>query len=101
MSDVQDKASVIWSAAGKPWNDHKPYDYQKEIHPISIVRRMDCVPVPTKDKVLKEYEKAKKAGIKSSEPLLNLVSRHTFLWSGTPCSVPTKGKFPNAGVEWR
>jgi len=70
MSDVQEKVSFIWSAAGKPRNDHKPYDYQKEIHPISILRRMDCVPVPTKDKVLKEYEKAKKAGIKSSEPLL-------------------------------
>ena len=68
MSDVQDKASVIWSAAGKLRNDYSPYEYQKKIPSRTITRRMNCVSASTNDKVLKAHEEAKRPRARTSSP---------------------------------
>jgi integrase len=78
MSDVQDKASFIWSATGKSWNNCRSYEYQKVILPLTVPRCPDFVPVPTMDKVLKAYEKAKKAKSKTSN-LCSTTGRRTAL----------------------
>jgi len=82
MSDIQDKASFIWSAAGKQWNDCRSYEYQKVILPLplTVPRCLDFVPVPTMDKVLRAYEKAKKAKSKTSN--LCSTGRRTALVGG-------------------
>jgi type I restriction enzyme M protein len=74
----QDKASFIWSVADLLRGDFKQYDYQKVILPLTVLRRLDCVLEPTKEKVLKAYDKAKKGKIKNFEPLLNRASGYKF-----------------------
>ncbi|MCP4601597.1 MAG: SAM-dependent DNA methyltransferase [Proteobacteria bacterium] len=78
MNNFQDKASFIWSVADLLRGDYKQYEYQKVILPLTVLRRLDCVLEPTKEKVLKAYEKAKGGKIKNFEPILNRASRHAF-----------------------
>ena len=45
-------ASFIWSVADLLRGDYKQSEYGKVILPFTVLRRLDCVLAPTKDKVL-------------------------------------------------
>ena len=52
-------ANFIWSVADLLRGDYKQADYGKVILPFTLLRRLECVLEPTKDDVLKEYDKRK------------------------------------------
>ena len=53
----QSLSAFIWSVADLLRGDYKQSDYGKVILPFTVLRRLDCVLEPTKDKVLKEHAK--------------------------------------------
>lgn len=51
--------NFIWSICNLLRGPYKRNEYRKVIIPLTVLRRFDCVLEPTKDKVLKEYDKLK------------------------------------------
>lgn len=47
----------IWEIANRLRGPYRPPQYRLVMLPLVVLRRLDCVLEPTKDKVLKEYEK--------------------------------------------
>ncbi len=54
MSQSASISSLIWSVADLLRGDYKPADYGKVILPFTVLRRLDCVLMPTKAAVLAE-----------------------------------------------
>ena len=52
----------IWSIANKLRGPYRPPQYRRVMLPMTILRRMDCVLLSTKDEVLKQYEKLQAQG---------------------------------------
>ena len=50
-------ANHAWSVADLLRGDYKQSDYGKVILPFTVLRRLECVLEPTRDKVLEEYER--------------------------------------------
>ena len=49
--------SHIWEIANRLRGPYRPPQYRLVMLPMVVLRRLDCVLEPTKDAVLKEYEK--------------------------------------------
>lgn len=49
--------STIWEIANRLRGPYRPPQYRLVMLPIVVLRRLDCVLEPTKDAVLKEYER--------------------------------------------
>ena len=77
-SNFSEKAAFLWSVADLLRGDYKKADYGKVILPFTVLRRLDCVLVPTKNQVLQEYESRKNSGIKDISPFLLKVSGQNF-----------------------
>jgi len=76
---VKELANFIWGVADLLRGDYKQADYGKVILPLTVLRRLDCVLEPTKEKVLDFHEnKIPALGIRNVEPLLNRVAGHSF-----------------------
>ena len=73
----QTLSSFIWAVADRLRGDYKQSEYGKVILPFTVLRRMDCVLEPTKETVLVEFAKQKKAGI-NPEPFLLRKSDASF-----------------------
>ncbi len=52
MKNFQDKVGFIWSVADLLRGDYRQSDYGKVILPLTVLRRLDCVLEPTKEKLL-------------------------------------------------
>ncbi|KTD65378.1 type I restriction-modification system subunit M [Legionella spiritensis] len=52
----------IWNIANKLRGPYKPPQYRLVMLPMTVLRRMDCVLEPTKDKVLEQYAKLEAQG---------------------------------------
>lgn len=52
MTNFKEKADLIWRVADLLRGDYKQSDYGKVILPMTVLRRLDCVLEPTKQKVL-------------------------------------------------
>jgi type I restriction enzyme M protein len=52
MKNFQEKVGFIWSVADLLRGDYKQSEYGKVILPLTVLRRLDCVLEPTKEKVL-------------------------------------------------
>ncbi len=55
-------ASFIWSICNLLRGPYKRNEYRKVILPLTVLRRFDCILVPTKAQVLKEYAAIKTKG---------------------------------------
>ncbi len=75
---VKELANFIWSIADLLRHDYKQADYGKVILPMTVLRRLDCVLEPTKQKVLDYLPKIKSMNIKNAEPVLNKVAGFNF-----------------------
>jgi type I restriction enzyme M protein len=75
---VKELANFIWSVADLLRGDYKQADYGKVILPFTVLRRLDCVLAPTKQKVLDFLPNAKEMKIKNIEPLLNNAAGFNF-----------------------
>ncbi|MCR6106875.1 SAM-dependent DNA methyltransferase [Salipaludibacillus agaradhaerens] len=78
MYNFQEKANFIWSIAELLRGDYKQSDYGKVILPLTVLRRLDCVLEPTKEKVLNQYESLQKTNIQNLEPILNKLTGEKF-----------------------
>ncbi len=77
--NVKRHADFIWSVADLLRGDYKQADYGKVILPLTVLRRLDCVLEPSKDKVLDFVEnKLPALGLKNPEPVLNKMAGYTF-----------------------
>jgi type I restriction enzyme M protein len=78
VSNFSDKVAFIWSVADLLRGPYKPHQYGRVILPLTVLRRLDCVLEPTKDKALEKYAALKNGKIKEPEPILNRVAGHAF-----------------------
>src|SRR5215510_10453018 len=74
MPSFREKANLIWSIADLLRGRYKQADYGKVILPFTVMRRLDFVLEPTKQKVLAAYEKHKEKKPEILEPILNNVA---------------------------
>ncbi len=78
MSNFSEKVSFIWSVADLLRGPYKPAQYGRVILPLTVLRRLDCVLEPTKQKVLDKAAALKATGIKDAEPILNRTAGQKF-----------------------
>ncbi len=71
MNNFKDKANLIWQVADLLRGDYRQSDYGKVILPMTVLRRLDCILAPTKDKVLKQLPEVEKMPDKSKDAVLN------------------------------
>lgn len=79
-------SDFIWSVADLLRGDYKQSEYGKVILPFTVLRRLDCVLEPTKEKVLAEAAVRKKARV-NPDPFLRRKSRVGF-YNASPLNLP-------------
>lgn len=52
VNNFKERANFIWSIADLLRGDYKQSEYGKVILPLTVLRRLDCVLEPSKQKVL-------------------------------------------------
>lgn len=67
-------AGLIWSIADLLRGDYKPHEYGKVILPLVVVRRLDCVLEPTKQRVLDRLASLREANIENIGPVLEPIT---------------------------
>ena len=78
MTNFKEKANLIWDIADLLRGHYKQADYGKVILPLTVLRRLDLVLVPTKSAVLEAYQKHKGKKPEVLEPILNAVAKVKF-----------------------
>jgi len=78
VNNFGEKVSFIWSVADLLRGPYRPNQYKDAMLPMTVLRRLDCVPEPTKDKVLARLKKLKGTKVKKPEPILCRVSGVPF-----------------------
>jgi len=78
LSNFSERVSFIWSVADLLRGPYKPAQYGRVILPLTVLRRLDCVLEPTKQKVLDKAAALKASGIKDPEPILNKAAGQRF-----------------------
>jgi type I restriction enzyme M protein len=78
LRNFQDKVNFIFGIADALRGPYKPNQYGKVILPLTVLRRMDCVLAPTKQKVLAAYAKHKDKSDTARESILNRVAGQQF-----------------------
>ena len=74
---IKNHAAFIWSVADLLRGDYKQSEYGKVILPLTVLRRLDCVLEPTKEKVL-EKAQALKGKVENVEPVLCATAKEQF-----------------------
>jgi type I restriction enzyme M protein len=77
MDNHSEHVNFIWSIAELLRHNYKPSDYGKVILPLTVIRRLDNVLEPTKDRVLKERGRYE-AKIENIGPILENASGQSF-----------------------
>jgi type I restriction enzyme M protein len=78
MNNFGEKVSFIWSVADLLRGPYRPNQYRDVMLPMVVLRRLDCVLEPTKEKVLAKLAGLKGGSVKNVEPILNHVAKHQF-----------------------
>jgi type I restriction enzyme M protein len=78
MVDFKDKANLIWKVADLLRGDYRQSDYGKVILPMTVLRRLDCMLAPTKQKVLDYLPKIEKLSDSAKDVTLNKVAGFNF-----------------------
>jgi type I restriction enzyme M protein len=73
-----DRVGFIWSVADLLRGPYKPAQYGRVILPLTVLRRLDCVLEPTKDKVLEKLAELKSSQVANKDPILNRVAKASF-----------------------
>jgi len=66
---------VIWSIANLLRGPYRPPQYRRVMIPLTVLRRLDCVLEPTKDKVIAEHKKLKAEGKYDAETIEKMINR--------------------------
>ncbi len=78
MTQFKDKANLIWEVADLLRGDYKQSDYGKVILPMTVLRRLDCVLAPNKQKVLDYLPKVEKLSESAKDLTLNKIAKANF-----------------------
>jgi type I restriction enzyme M protein len=78
MRDFSEKANLIWSVADLLRGDYRQSDYGKVILPMTVLRRLDSILSPTKQKVLEYLPKVEKLSDSAKDLTLNKVAKLNF-----------------------
>ena len=78
MTNFKEKAKLIWNIADLLRGDYKRSDYGKVILPLTVLRRLDAVLAPTKEKVLAFLPKVEKLSDSAKDLTLNKVAGVNF-----------------------
>jgi type I restriction enzyme M protein len=78
MNNFKEKADLIWRVADLLRGDYKQSDYGKVILPMTVLRRLDCVLEPTKQKVLEQLPKYENLGETAKDTALNKIAGFNF-----------------------
>lgn len=79
MNNFQEIANFIWSIADEVLRDDiKRGKYPDVILPFTVLRRLDCVLAPTKEKVLKRHEDLKAKGLENMDGQLRRAAGRSF-----------------------
>lgn len=70
MNNFSEKTSFIFSVANLLRGPYKPNQYKDVILPLTVLRRLDCVLGPTKEKVLAKYKSLQGGKLKNVDPFL-------------------------------
>jgi len=76
--NFKEKADLIWDIAGLLRGDYKRSDYGKVILPLTVLRRLDAVLAPTKQKVLDFLPKVAKLSDSAKDLTLNKAAGYNF-----------------------
>lgn len=78
MKNFKEKADLIWRVADLLRGDYKQSDYGKVILPLTVLRRLDCVLQPTKQKVLDYLPKIESLKESAKDIALNKIAGFNF-----------------------
>jgi len=78
MTNFKEKANLIWEVADLLRGDYKQSDYGKVILPMTVLRRLDCVLAPNKQKVLDYLPKIDKLSDSAKDLTLNKIAKANF-----------------------
>ena len=78
MKNFKEKADLIWRVADLLRGDYKQSDYGKVILPMTVLRRLDCVLEPTKQKVLDYLPKVDLLKESAKDIALNKIAGYNF-----------------------
>ena len=78
MKNFKEKADLIWRVADLLRGDYKQSDYGKVILPMTVLRRLDCVLEPNKQKVLDYLPKVDTMQETAKDIALNKVAGFNF-----------------------
>ena len=77
-NNFQGKVNFIWSIADLLRGDYKQAEFQDVILPLTVLKRLDDVLEPTKEKVLKKNRELKEKGIENKDLILTRASGYPF-----------------------
>ncbi len=78
MNNFREKADLIWKVADLLRGDYKQSDYGKVILPMTVLRRLDCVLAPNKQKVLDYLPKVAALKESARDLTLNKIAGNNF-----------------------
>jgi type I restriction enzyme M protein len=78
LENFGEKVEFIWPVADLLRGPYRPNQYKDVMLPMTVLRRLDCVLEPTKDKVLARCDAQKVGKVKNLEPILNKVAGQSF-----------------------
>jgi type I restriction enzyme M protein len=78
VNNFGEKVSFIWQVADLLRGPYKPNQYKEVILPMTVLRRLDCVLEPTKQKVLEKIKGMQTSKIKNLDSILCRVSGVRF-----------------------
>ena len=76
-SVIRNHAAFIWLVADLLRGDYRPSEYGRIVLPLTVIRRLDCVLEPTKDKVITRYADLK-GRLENLDPVLEGVAGQQF-----------------------
>ncbi|MEK7813732.1 MAG: class I SAM-dependent DNA methyltransferase [Candidatus Desantisbacteria bacterium] len=77
-SNFQEKVNFIWSIADLLRGDYKQAEFEDVILPLTVLKRLDDVLEPTKEKVLAKEKELKEQGIEDKDLMLTTTSGYPF-----------------------
>ena len=78
MNNFKEKANLIWGIADLLRGEYKQADYGKVILPLVVLKRLDEVLAPTKEKVLNQFAQVQSIKVGNIDPILNRVAGLNF-----------------------
>ncbi len=78
MNNFKEKANLIWGIADLLRGEYKQADYGKVVLPLVVLKRLDEVLAPTKEKVLHQYAQVQSLKVENIDPILNRVAGLNF-----------------------